>query len=114
MTNPLKTLWAITFKPIYTRLFRRFFDATINRLNTTLGELATLRRELHNHVHGINVRLDELNARVADLDQQVHTVIAARWDETAMARRMAALEDGAQRNGAATAPEVQATPAPPK
>jgi hypothetical protein len=107
MTGLLKALWAITFQPVYTRLFRRFFDAMISRETTALSELAGVRQDLHNHVHGLNVRLDALNARVADLDQQTRVMIAARWDDLALTRRMAALEERVEQNGAATVPARQ-------
>jgi hypothetical protein len=107
MTNIVKALWRISLGPVYTRLFRRFFVAMISRQNATLGEFAAVRHELHNYVHGINLRLDELNAGVSNLDQQTRVLIAARWDHDAMTRRMAALEDRVQGNGASTDPERQ-------
>ena len=81
----LKTLWKQTLEPVYDALFRRYFDATISRLNTVL-EMRT--------------ELDKMNARLDQLDAHVRTVIAARWDEGALARRLAMLEDRLAENGA--------------
>jgi len=86
MKRYLKALWRLTFEPIYRRLFRRYFD-------------------------GINTRQGRVNAEViaglADLDRHVRTVIAAGWDDTALSRRMAALEDRLDRAGAPIVPESE-------
>lgn len=99
----LKPLWDITFGPAYERLFRRFFEATLSRLNTIGDDVSGLRtqlrsygHELHGYGHGTNLRLDALNERVAELEAQVSQFKADKWDEVAVARRVAALEDLAE------------------
>ena len=89
LTAPLRLLWRVTGKPIYRRLFQVYFDAVINRLNSTLGELSTLRAELE------RVRAEVVDCRVQneELDRHLRTVVASHWDTTALTRRLAAIED---------------------
>jgi ABC-type transporter Mla subunit MlaD len=87
----------MTLEPVYIRLFRRYFQATINRLNTTIDEVAATRTDLQHHIAGLNRRLDQLSAQVTELDRHVHTVVTARWDDAAMVRRMAAIEERLER-----------------
>jgi hypothetical protein len=114
----LRALWHMTFEPVYRWLFRAHFDAIAGRLEEIAGELsvydASLRNqsaalsdygvELRTHVHGLNVRLEELAARVAALDERVRTVIAGQWEQEAIARRMAVLEDRIQADGSEKLP----------
>jgi hypothetical protein len=104
MKRYLKALWRLTFEPIYRRLFRRYFEAI-------LREVQANRADLYNHIDGINTRQGRVNAEViaglADLDRHVRTVIAAGWDDTALSRRMAALEDRLDRAGAPIVPESE-------
>jgi hypothetical protein len=71
----LRTLWRVTLEPVYNRLIKRYFDATIGRLTTLIGDIAR-----------ISARLDELDAHI-------HALLEAGWEEKALARRMAMLED---------------------
>jgi hypothetical protein len=100
MKGYLRSLWRNTLEPVYRWLFRRYFDAI-------LRDIYELRVELHNHIAGINTRQGQVNAdviaRLDELDRHVRTVIAAGWDDEALARRMAALED---RLGQSTLPLV--------
>jgi hypothetical protein len=103
----MKALWHLTFEPVYRRLFRRHFEAIAGRLEEVAAELhvydSSLRNqsaaisdygtELRTHVHGLNVRLDSIAARVAALDEQVRTVIAGQWEQEAITRRLASIED---------------------
>jgi BMFP domain-containing protein YqiC len=75
MKSRLVQLWRLTVGPIYYRLFRRYFDATIGRL-------------------------DAINARIDELDVHVHNALAARWEMEAIARRVAMLEDSLNVNPA--------------
>jgi hypothetical protein len=54
-------LWKATIGPVYYRLFRRYFDAILSRLD--------------------------------ELDAQVHGLLASKWEEQALARRIAIIED---------------------
>ena len=110
----LRTLWRLTLDPIYDRFFRRWFQLLSGGMDGIRAELrnqdAELRNqaaavrshseaisdygvELRTHIHGLNVRLDEFGARLSELDECVRTVIAAHWEQEAIARRIAALED---------------------
>jgi hypothetical protein len=79
----------VTGKPIYRRLFQIYFDAVINRLNSALGELSTLRAE----VERVRAEVVECRAQNEELDRHVRTVVASHWDTTAFTRRLAAIED---------------------
>lgn len=54
-------LWKATIGPVYYRLFRRYFDAILTRLD--------------------------------ELDAQVHGLLASKWEEQALARRLTMIED---------------------
>jgi hypothetical protein len=123
----LKVLWHLTFEPVYRWLFRTHFEAIAGRLEEVAAELhiyeTSLRNqsaaisdqsaaisdqntaisdygtELRNHIHGLNVRVDDVAARIAALDDQVRTVIAGHWEHEAIVRRLAALEDRMQSGG---------------
>jgi hypothetical protein len=86
---PVRALWRITGKPIYQRLVRVYFVAIINRLNSTLGELTNARAELVL----IRAEISETRARQDELDRHIRNVVATYWDTTALARRLATLED---------------------
>jgi hypothetical protein len=89
VTAPLRLIWRVTGKPVYRRLFQMYFEAVINRLNSTLGELADLRAE----VEKMRVEIVESRALNEELDRHMRTVVASHWDTTALARRLAAIED---------------------
>lgn len=99
MKGYLRSLWHMTVEPVYRRLFRRYFDAIIR-------DVWELRQELYNHIAGINERQGAVNtevlARLEELDRHVRTVVAGGWDTTALARRMAALEDRFEDDGSPT------------
>jgi hypothetical protein len=102
-----RALWRMTLGPVYRLLFRAHFDAIEGRLEEVTAQLraydASLRNqsaamsdygtELRTHIHGLNVRLDDLAGRVAALDEQVRTVLAGQYEQEAIAHRLAALED---------------------
>jgi hypothetical protein len=111
MTAALKTVWKLTLGPVYERLFRRYFDATVSRLDTVIAQGSDISSTMWHHIHGLNLRLDELNARVADLEAHVSAAAAARWDETAVIRRLALLEDRAAGNGTPAQPKPSSTDA---
>lgn len=100
MMRYLRALWRITFAPVYRRLFGRYFEAI-------LSEVKAIREELYHDIAGINTRQGQVNsevlARLDELDQNVRTVIAAGWDDKALARRMAALEDRLGQDGSPVA-----------
>lgn len=66
----------------YQRLFLERIQAIVGRLDTLIGELMALRSEVH-----------EVRERQDALDRHVQTVIAGQWELTALANRLAALED---------------------
>jgi hypothetical protein len=113
----LRALWRVTLRPVYDRLFGTYFQISIGQLHELRGEFGLLRSEvrdlqveLHNHISGINERQGAVNAdvverladlarRVEALDSHVRDVAAARWDLSALARRMASLEDRIEQDG---------------
>jgi hypothetical protein len=99
MKTLLQAAWRLVIEPIYDRLFRRYFQASISRLNTTID-----------YVSGIQAELAEVHARLDELDAHVRTVVAARWENAALARRIAMLEEQLDGDRAARAtdetPEV--------
>jgi hypothetical protein len=70
---------------IYRRAFLDRIQAITGRLDTLIGEVMALRSEVR-----------EVQARQEALERHVQTVIAGGWDTTALARRLAALEDRAE------------------
>jgi BMFP domain-containing protein YqiC len=92
----LTIVWRRTFEPVHRRLFRRYFQAIINRQNMTLGQLGELQahvQDLRRAVDAEAARAEALRLQVRDLDVQVRNALAARWEDAALSRRMAALED---------------------
>jgi hypothetical protein len=94
MISILKSLWRLTLEPVYKALFKRFFEAILSRLNRILDEQLATRED----VRRINARLDEL-------DVHVRNVIASRWEDAAIARRLAMIEERLERNGQVDVPE---------
>lgn len=108
-----RALWRMTLQPVYRALFRAHFDAIAGRLEESTAQLhaydASIRNqsaaiadygtELRTHINGLNVRLDDLAARIAALDEQVRTVLAGQFEQEAIAHRLAALEDRIQADG---------------
>ncbi len=102
-----RVLWRLTFEPMYRWLFRSHFDAITARLDDVAARLgasdASLRNqskamsdygvELRTHIHGLNLRLNEIDDRVAALEEQVRVMIAGQWEQEAITRRLASLED---------------------
>lgn len=102
MRAVLEHFWKFTLAPIYQSLFRRWFQAIVSRQDTTLGELGRLQAQiqaLRQAVESEVARSEALRLQVAELDLQVRNALAARWDEAALTRRMAALEDSLRRDG---------------
>jgi hypothetical protein len=71
----MKNLWNRTFGKLYYNAFKRHFETTINRLTKLVYDF-----------HSIDKRL-------AELDAHVHALTEAGWQEKALARRIAAMED---------------------
>jgi hypothetical protein len=86
---PARLLWSVTGKPIHQRLFGRYFQATISRLNSTLGELSDVRAELEAARREITACRDTQ----AELDRKLSAVMGAYWDAAAVTRRLATIED---------------------
>ncbi|HXB63807.1 MAG TPA: hypothetical protein VNV42_02915 [Solirubrobacteraceae bacterium] len=82
---PFRAVW----RPLQSRLVGRHFTAVISRLDSTLGELHNLKSALES----VQCELAEFSAAQDTLSRQVGTVVADRWDLTAVARRLAVLED---------------------
>jgi chromosome segregation ATPase len=109
-------LWKVFLRPQ--------FEALTQRLDTLLARTYDMDRELHNHVHGLNRRLDGLNRHLASIEErlteidmrttelhrQTGEIVATRWDEAAMGRRIAALEDHLTRNGGSSSASSVKTP----
>jgi hypothetical protein len=107
MKTALKPLWAKTGGRQYYRLFRWWFEAIIHDVKTLLEEFRSHRVEMLNHIHGLNLKADAIDARVASLDLQFSQLdaqfselhgqfsqyTAAQWDAEAVTRRLAAIED---------------------
>lgn len=110
MPPPTAVAWQRTVGPVYERLFRRFFDAAINRLNSLLAQTAALQTEVgavRAELGAVRAEIDRLRADIdrlthlivqdaserRDLEEQMRGVLSARWDDIALARRLAALED---------------------
>ena len=89
LPGPLGAIWRAIGRPLYRRLLGRYFDAIIARLNSTLGQLTTIRSELSD----VRERLDEVVAFQNTLDQQMRNIAAERWDGTAVGRRLSSIED---------------------
>jgi len=89
VAGPLGVVWRAIGKPVYRRLLGRYFEAIITRLNSTLGQLTSMRSEMAE----IRRRLDEIVDFQQKLDRQMAAVATTHWDETASNRRLAAIED---------------------
>lgn len=81
------------FGALYWRYFGSHFDVITRRT-------WDMEQQLHGHVHGINgqlveiaSRLDAIEHHTKELERSSRTAVAGQWDETAIARRIAALED---------------------
>lgn len=92
MREILKWLWDATAEPIYRRLFRQYFQASISRLNTVIGEVTQIRTELH----AVSARLDYM-------DERLHTLIAAHWEDVAVELRTARVQAMLEQDGASSA-----------
>jgi hypothetical protein len=104
LTAPPRALWRITGKPIHRRLFGAYFQATLNRLDSVLGELRDLSAELEE----LRRQVDESRAGQDELDRHIRTVIATHWDLTALTRRLGAIEDRLAISGPAAAMRQEA------
>lgn len=96
MKRLLTSVWKLTGSPVHERLFRRYFRATLSRQDTTLAQLGLVQiqvQELRRACESEVARVEALRLSVSELDVQVRSALAARWDDAALARRMAALED---------------------
>jgi hypothetical protein len=82
LATPLRLLWRALGRPVYWRLFGRYFTAIIERLNAALGEL-----------HRQEGELTELRRINADLQDRVNSLLVQRMDTTALARRLTRIED---------------------
>jgi hypothetical protein len=95
MSKLVRRIWRVTGESLYHRLFRRYYVATIERLNLLLAEVGGLRVE----VRTLRDRLEE------HLETETRTATAEEWDRMAVARRLASLEDRLDANGYAAPPE---------
>jgi hypothetical protein len=105
----LKALWQATFGPIYNRLFRRYYQAMLGELGRVEAELRNQNAAVRSHSaaivdYGVELRthLDQLYGRLAELDERVRIVIASQWEQQAIVRRIAGLEDALEQVGART------------
>ena len=90
----MRQLWNRTIGKLYYNAFKRHFETTINRLTKLVLDF-----------HRIDKRLEELDAHV-------HALVEAGWQEKALARRIAAMEDRLDAlSESAPAPEPAATDA---
>lgn len=79
--NAVSAVWRFTLGPVYDRLIRRYFDTALARLQKLLRE-----------VHTLSTRVDEL-------DRHVHALLEAGWEQKALARRIAMIEDRLELDG---------------
>lgn len=96
MKRLLTSMWKLTGAPVHERLFRRYFQAILGRQDTTLAQLGLVQiqvQELRRACESEVARVEALRLGVSELDVQVRNALAARWNDAALARRMAALED---------------------
>lgn len=76
--------------------YRRYFGSKFDLIIRRTWDMDT---ELRNHIHGINLRLIEILERLDAMDQRLERLeqgsksLSAHWDEAAVSRRVAALED---------------------
>lgn len=81
---------------IYHRAFVERIIAIVNRLDTMTVELNRLRGEIEQlrmEVRDVRTNVGVVQEERRAFERQVETVIASRWDSTALARRLATLED---------------------
>jgi transposase len=89
VSNLLRAAWRASGEPTYRRLFGTQFQAGINRLNSALGQLLDVRSQLAE----VHRELVDVRASQERLDGHVRSMLASHWDTTAMARRLATIED---------------------
>jgi hypothetical protein len=77
-------------------IYRRYFGSKLDLIIQRTWEMDA---ELHSHVHGVNLRLievldrlDAIEGRLKEFEQGSKS-LSTHWDEAAIARRLAALED---------------------
>jgi hypothetical protein len=88
---------------VYRRAFVERIQAISTRLDTLIGEIGGLRKDIAQvgfEVQGLRSEINELATEVRgvtdrqeSLERHVETVIAGGWDTTALARRLATIED---------------------
>ena len=71
----MRQLWNRTLGAWYYKAFKQHFETNLNRLT-----------KLVNDFHRIDQRMDELDAHI-------HALLEQGWQEKALARRIAAIED---------------------
>ena len=81
---------------LFGAVYRRYFGSKLDLIIQRTWDMDT---QLQSHVHGVNLRLieilerlDVIEGRLKELEQGSKS-LATHWDEAAMARRLAALED---------------------
>lgn len=91
---------------MYDRLVRRYVRGLTGRLDRIEAEVRNQSAAIRSHSAAIvdfgvelRKRLDELHGHLAATDEQMRTVIGAQWDQQAIARRIASLEERLEQNG---------------
>jgi capsule polysaccharide export protein KpsE/RkpR len=90
-------------RDLYRRAFVERIQAVTTRTDTLIGEVGGLRKEIaqlgfkldetSSQVQELSSEIRGVKARQEALERHVETVIAGGWDATALARRLATLED---------------------
>jgi len=80
-------------RSLYRRAFVERIQALATRMDMVTRELTALRAE----VEALRSEVGAVRAAQDSLERQVETVIAGGWDTTAIARRLAAVEDRLER-----------------
>jgi len=95
---------------LYRRAFVDRIQALATRSDTLIGEVRGLRQEIaqlgfelsamraeldeaRSQVDGLSTEVRSVGDRQESLERHVETVIAGGWDTTALARRLATIED---------------------
>jgi uncharacterized protein (UPF0335 family) len=90
-------------RALYRRAFVERIQAITMRTDTLIGEVRGLRKEIAQlgfdidamraEIRELSQEVHTLRGRQEELEREVETVIAGGWDTTALARRLATIED---------------------
>ncbi len=81
---------------IYRRAFVERIQAILQRIDAVTYEVTLLRGEieaLRGDLQNLGSVMQQLQTEQRALERQVETALASGWDSTALARRLATLED---------------------